>query len=387
MLVLREPQQLQILYDSLEESTPESLKVYGALFHIRNKNPFNLEVLVDAWPEYQTVVIRPQKEEMKDDLDYYINTYHVFTKAPDKLEEVLACPQVINWEQAFQIQGCQENLGKALQKVAASKSVKIDYLRTVLFVFEKPTFEASSGDKMDLMKLIQVPEVLKDRSLAAADTTRRFRIPQGGTGCPSAWQLEAGIEIGERTHSLQWGPRDKTVQNELMNFLVIHLVLKFFTKTAWRLLSLDFLDSRAASRQDCTSDTAVSDLVSLLKKAAQTSGKASLRGQSAKRRARGRDSPRPAPEEQPAARVQAGLSARQVGARIYAHLQDHRGQRIPVFLCSGLLPVVPGGSLQRLSGKTVSQIKGPAKMLQLQGPHLLKMLEKSLRTSLPESLK
>ena len=42
---------------------------------------------------------------MKDDLDHYTNTYHIFTKAPDKLEEVLACPQVINWEQAFQIQG------------------------------------------------------------------------------------------------------------------------------------------------------------------------------------------------------------------------------------------------------------------------------------------
>ncbi|CAI9153693.1 unnamed protein product [Rangifer tarandus platyrhynchus] len=163
MLVLREPQQLQILYDSLEESTPESLKVYGALFHIRNKNPFNLEVLVDAWPEYQTVVIRPQKEEMKDDLDYYINTYHIFTKAPDKLEEVLACPQVINWEQAFQIQGCQESLGKALQKVAASKSVQVDYLRTILYVFEKPTFAASSGDKMDFIKLLQVPTVLKDK--------------------------------------------------------------------------------------------------------------------------------------------------------------------------------------------------------------------------------
>lgn len=36
--------------------------MYGALFHIRNKNPFNLEVLVDAWPEYLTVIIRPQKE-------------------------------------------------------------------------------------------------------------------------------------------------------------------------------------------------------------------------------------------------------------------------------------------------------------------------------------
>ncbi|DAA21609.1 glycine N-acyltransferase-like protein 2 [Bos indicus] len=163
MFVLREPQQLQILYESLEESIPESLKVYGTLFHIRNKNPFNLEVLVDAWPEYQTVVIRPQKEEMKDDLDYYTNTYHIFTKAPDKLEEVLACPQVINWEQAFQIQGCQESLGEAIQKVAASKSVQVDYLRTVLFVFEKPTLEASSGDKMDLMKLLKIPKVLEDK--------------------------------------------------------------------------------------------------------------------------------------------------------------------------------------------------------------------------------
>ena len=132
---------------------------------------------------------------MKDDLDYYTNTYHIFTKAPDKLEEVLACPQVINWEQAFQIQGdrsklkpkmsrliysryergggmmfafllstgCQESLGEAIQKVAASKSVQVDYLRTVLFVFEKPTLEASSGDKMDLMKLLKIPKVLEDK--------------------------------------------------------------------------------------------------------------------------------------------------------------------------------------------------------------------------------
>lgn len=42
---------------------------------------------------------------MKDDLDHYTNTYHIFIKAPDNLEEVLACPQVINWEQVFQIQG------------------------------------------------------------------------------------------------------------------------------------------------------------------------------------------------------------------------------------------------------------------------------------------
>ena len=59
--------------------------------------------------------------------------------------------------------GCQESLGKALQKVADSKSVQVDYLRTILFVFEKPTFAASSGDKMDLMKLTQLPKELQDK--------------------------------------------------------------------------------------------------------------------------------------------------------------------------------------------------------------------------------
>lgn len=47
---------------------------------------------------------------MKDDLDHYTNTYHIFTKAPDNLEEVLASPQVINWEQTFQIQGTWSEL-------------------------------------------------------------------------------------------------------------------------------------------------------------------------------------------------------------------------------------------------------------------------------------
>ena len=59
--------------------------------------------------------------------------------------------------------GCQESLGEALQKVAASKSAQVDYLRTMLFVFEKPTLEASSGDKMDLMKLLKTPTVLEDK--------------------------------------------------------------------------------------------------------------------------------------------------------------------------------------------------------------------------------
>ncbi|XP_036916342.1 LOW QUALITY PROTEIN: glycine N-acyltransferase-like protein 2 [Sturnira hondurensis] len=156
MFVTNEPQKLQFLYESLEKSIPESFKVYGAIFNIINKNPFNLEALVDAWPDYQIVIARPKKEEMKDDLDHYTNTYHIFTKVPDNLE-VLACPQVINGEQAFQIQGCQENLREARRKVSASKSVQVDYMRTMLFSVEIPVeLKTSSDDKEDLTQMFKI---------------------------------------------------------------------------------------------------------------------------------------------------------------------------------------------------------------------------------------
>ncbi|ELW66890.1 glycine N-acyltransferase-like protein 2 [Tupaia chinensis] len=163
MFVLQESRDLQVLYESLEKSTPESLKVYGAIFHIKNKNPFNMEVLVDAWPNYQTVITRPQKEEMKDEQDHYTNTYHIFTKAPHKLEEVLSCPHVINWEQVFQIQGCQESLGEAIRKVSASKSVQVDYLKTTLFTIKTPKeFKTSSEDHTELAKLLTIDKVDED---------------------------------------------------------------------------------------------------------------------------------------------------------------------------------------------------------------------------------
>ncbi|XP_016055923.1 PREDICTED: glycine N-acyltransferase-like protein 2 [Miniopterus natalensis] len=163
MFVINEPQKLQMLYESLEKSIPESFKVYGAIFHIKNKNPFNLEVLVDAWPDYQIVITRPKKEEMKDDLDHYTNTYHIFTKAPDNLEDVLACSQVINWEQAFQIQGCQGSLAEAITKVSASKSVQVDYTKTLLFTLDiSEKFKISSDGNMDMKELTKMPQMDED---------------------------------------------------------------------------------------------------------------------------------------------------------------------------------------------------------------------------------
>ncbi|XP_032215791.1 LOW QUALITY PROTEIN: glycine N-acyltransferase-like protein 2 [Mustela erminea] len=127
MFVLHEPQKLQILYESLEKSIPESLK------------------------------------EMKDDLDHYTNTYHIFTKAPDKLEEVLACPQVISWQQTFQIQGCQVNVGAAIRKISAAKPVQEDHLKTTLIMTKIPVEpKTSSDDEMGLVESFSMPKVDED---------------------------------------------------------------------------------------------------------------------------------------------------------------------------------------------------------------------------------
>ncbi|XP_068964156.1 glycine N-acyltransferase-like protein 2 isoform X2 [Petaurus breviceps papuanus] len=146
MLLLREAHMLKTLHRSLARSIPESLKVYGSIFHINRGNPFNLEVLVDSWPEYQTVITRPQREEMIDDMDHYTNTYHIFTKTPERLPEILESNDIINWDQILTIQGCQQGLNEKIQSVAASKAVQTDYSKRFLYTTEA-TLQLKSSDK------------------------------------------------------------------------------------------------------------------------------------------------------------------------------------------------------------------------------------------------
>ncbi|XP_020831851.1 glycine N-acyltransferase-like protein 2 [Phascolarctos cinereus] len=148
MLLLREAQMLQTLHQSLAKSIPESLKVYGSIFHINRGNPFNLEVLADSWPEYKTIITRPRKEEMTDDMDHYTNTYHIFTKTPERLPELLESNKVINWDQILTIQGCQQGLNEKIQSVAASKSLQIDYSKRFLYATEAVLQLKSSNKRM-----------------------------------------------------------------------------------------------------------------------------------------------------------------------------------------------------------------------------------------------
>uniref|UniRef100_A0A8C6A1T4 Glycine N-acyltransferase-like protein n=1 Tax=Marmota marmota marmota TaxID=9994 RepID=A0A8C6A1T4_MARMA len=133
MFPLQSPQMLQMLEKSLRKSLPESLKVYGTVFHINQGNPFKLKALVDKWPDFNTVVVRPQEQDMTDDLDHYTNIYQI-SKELKSCQESLALSDVINWKQHLQIQSSQSSLDEVIQSLAAANSVQVKRTQCILYM-------------------------------------------------------------------------------------------------------------------------------------------------------------------------------------------------------------------------------------------------------------
>ncbi|XP_074083760.1 glycine N-acyltransferase-like protein 2 [Macrotis lagotis] len=171
MIRLHDFKMLQILLQSLTKSIPESLKVYGSIFHIIRGNPFNLEVLVDSWPDYQTVITRPQKQEMMDDKDHYANTYHIFSKDLQKLPEILTSDDVINWRQNLTIQGCQKALNEKISDIVVSKAVQVDYSNRILYIADTVLKSITSNTS----KLMTSHEAANSENWAFKRTNDNFK--------------------------------------------------------------------------------------------------------------------------------------------------------------------------------------------------------------------
>ncbi|XP_075404188.1 glycine N-phenylacetyltransferase-like [Tenrec ecaudatus] len=131
MLTLQGSQMLQMLENSLRKSLPESLKVYRTIFHMNQGNPFKLKALVGKWPNFNTVVICPEKQAMTDDLDHYTNNYHIYSK---DCEEFLDSAAVIKWKEHLQIQSSQSSLNEVIRSLAVTKGFKVKQTQCFLFV-------------------------------------------------------------------------------------------------------------------------------------------------------------------------------------------------------------------------------------------------------------
>lgn len=142
MIFLTCSAKLTTLRKILTQSFPEALKVHGAVHHVICNNPFRLQVLVDQWPEFTSVICRPQLEEMTDGLDPYTNTYFLFSKDPQNLSQMLKDPISVNWKQKLQIQGCQPQLGSVLQQISSGHGSCMQTTSNVLYMRHGATNEA-----------------------------------------------------------------------------------------------------------------------------------------------------------------------------------------------------------------------------------------------------
>ncbi|XP_056387054.1 glycine N-acyltransferase-like isoform X3 [Hyla sarda] len=134
MLLLTCSVKLAALRRLLTHSFPESLKVCGALQYALDKNPFGLQVVVDQWPDFTSVMCRPPLEEMTDPSDHYTNTYFLFSKDPQGLRHFLQDPQTVNWKQNLQIQGCQPMLTGVLQEVSSKHGSQMTTTSNLLYM-------------------------------------------------------------------------------------------------------------------------------------------------------------------------------------------------------------------------------------------------------------
>ncbi|KAE8591513.1 hypothetical protein XENTR_v10018477 [Xenopus tropicalis] len=136
MISLQSLEKLELLKQNLRGHLPDALKIYGSLFSILKGNPFNLEVLVDSWPNYGAVMTRPLTAPPI--CDPYTNSYSFFIRDENRIHAVL---EHINWNQAFEIQSMQNYFMNKIRHEAAQRNVdtEISLLRTYYQGTQKET--------------------------------------------------------------------------------------------------------------------------------------------------------------------------------------------------------------------------------------------------------
>uniref|UniRef100_A0A8C4X760 Glycine N-acyltransferase-like protein n=2 Tax=Erpetoichthys calabaricus TaxID=27687 RepID=A0A8C4X760_ERPCA len=165
MILLESVKKLSALAHLLHKELPYSISVYGGLQHIRNNNPFNMEVHVDSWPDYRTVVLRRQRQFVTDDSDAFSNPYAIFAKDPAELKRMLQEFKVIDWKQSLLVNGVPGSSFDILQEVADAKNLTLEHfmIPSKVFIHHNPEsirddgrFHKSSKLSSDTMFLAEL---------------------------------------------------------------------------------------------------------------------------------------------------------------------------------------------------------------------------------------
>ncbi|XP_066546981.1 glycine N-acyltransferase-like protein 3 [Amia ocellicauda] len=135
MLILDCALKLGALRTILHRKLPESIFVYGGLVHIMNNNRCHLEMCVDSWPNFSTVICRRQKQA----LAALPNLCTLLTKDVASMKMMLMDDRVIDWKQDLLMTGIPSCYGGLLKEIGISNGMEVKYYDSLkLFVKNDP---------------------------------------------------------------------------------------------------------------------------------------------------------------------------------------------------------------------------------------------------------
>uniref|UniRef100_A0A7M4F0E7 Glycine N-acyltransferase-like protein n=1 Tax=Crocodylus porosus TaxID=8502 RepID=A0A7M4F0E7_CROPO len=204
MLILSCSSKLQLLEGVLRRGLPETLMVHGGLMNINRGNPGGYEVLVDSWPDFKAVLLRPRKEVVTDNSDLFSNMHAAFYRDLGAYRALLESPGAINWGHTVYIQGLQDGLYEASRDVAKAKGVQLnletyftffhpDPMLSLCFPRLDPAMKLSSltASHVDLLNVTWAKGGNERSRRYLASLIRSFpsTCVLDATGCPISWNM------------------------------------------------------------------------------------------------------------------------------------------------------------------------------------------------------
>ncbi|XP_051946634.1 glycine N-acyltransferase-like protein 3 [Xyrauchen texanus] len=113
--------ELQIAETTLYAHLPKSLKVYGFVFAINRGKPHTLEVVVDSWPLFTTIIVRPDPNNCR--AKDFMKKVTLYTTDVEVMKRMLTVENAIDWRTYFLIGGCDVSHSPMLKEIAASRGV------------------------------------------------------------------------------------------------------------------------------------------------------------------------------------------------------------------------------------------------------------------------
>ncbi|XP_041073543.1 glycine N-acyltransferase-like protein 3 isoform X2 [Carcharodon carcharias] len=137
MFLLLNKEKLLTLEKALRNYLPAAIKTYGTVLNINRGKISDLEVVVDSWPDFSTVLCQPCEKEKTSNLTD--RTITVFSKDQGSLCNLLMDDNVVNWATCFVLGGIDISFLELVKDVAACKKFTVGISNRVFaMILEDP---------------------------------------------------------------------------------------------------------------------------------------------------------------------------------------------------------------------------------------------------------